>query len=158
FNDYAINNGHGLAVMDFDVRKRAASNYRQVFADSARYPAWPFFLADNKGIVFAASSTGDFTGSGAGIAAIAGFGGGGGLGGAQSDLFVLDVTSQKATLLARAMGFRSEQDAQTNTTYLTSGATELHQNFYPTASPVAAGGYFWVFFDSVRNYGNMGLG
>ena len=24
-------------------------------------------------------------------------------------------------------------------------------------SPVAAGGYFWVFFDAVRHYGNLGL-
>jgi len=24
-------------------------------------------------------------------------------------------------------------------------------------SPVAAGGYFWVFFDSLRHYGNLGL-
>ena len=30
-------------------------------------------------------------------------------------------------------------------------------NYFPTVSPVAAGGYFWVFFDSVRHYGNLGM-
>jgi hypothetical protein len=31
-------------------------------------------------------------------------------------------------------------------------------NFYPTVSPVATGGFFWVFFTSRRNYGNMPWG
>ncbi len=30
-------------------------------------------------------------------------------------------------------------------------------NYFPTVSPVAAGGYFWLFFDSMRNVGNLGL-
>ena len=30
-------------------------------------------------------------------------------------------------------------------------------NYFPTVSPVAAGGYFWLFFDSVRHYGNLGV-
>jgi hypothetical protein len=30
-------------------------------------------------------------------------------------------------------------------------------NTVPTLSPVAAGGYFWVFFDAVRHYGNLGM-
>jgi hypothetical protein len=57
-------------------------------------------------------------------------------------------------MLTRAMGFASDQDAASGNTYLPFGSEELHHNFYPTASPVAAGGYFWVFFDSYRHYGN----
>jgi hypothetical protein len=69
-------------------------------------------------------------------------------------LFILDPATGKATILAQAMGFRTEQDAIAGQTYLPYGAEELHHNFYPTVSPVAAGGYFWVFFDSYRHYGN----
>ena len=55
------------------------------------------------------------------------------------------------------MGFASVADATANKTYLPFGAAELHQHYYPTVSPVAAGGFFWIFFDSVRHYGNQGL-
>ncbi|HTU60546.1 MAG TPA: hypothetical protein VMF89_18975, partial [Polyangiales bacterium] len=44
-----------------------------------------------------------------------------------------------------------------NVTYLPFGDEDLHHTFYPTVSPVGAGGYFWVFFDSVRHYGSTGL-
>jgi hypothetical protein len=57
-------------------------------------------------------------------------------------------------MLANAMGYASDADATTGKTYLPFDAEELHHNFYPTGSPVAAGGYFWVFFDSYRHYGN----
>jgi hypothetical protein len=60
-------------------------------------------------------------------------------------------------MLAKAMGFLSAQDLAANKTYLPFGAEEVHHHYYPTVSPVAAGGYFWVFFDSLRHYGNQGL-
>jgi hypothetical protein len=74
-----------------------------------------------------------------------------------SDLYVLDVLSQQSTLLARAMGFDEPALAERDATYLPFGAVELHHNYFPTVSPVAAGGFFWVFFDSLRHYGNLGL-
>jgi len=52
------------------------------------------------------------------------------------------------------MGMRDPND---NEGYLPFGSSELHQHYYPTVSPVASGGYFWVFFDSIRHYGNMGV-
>jgi hypothetical protein len=55
------------------------------------------------------------------------------------------------------MGFRSPDDAQVEDTYLPFGAEELHHNYFPTVSPVAAGGYFWLFFDAMRHYGNQGM-
>jgi hypothetical protein len=55
------------------------------------------------------------------------------------------------------MGFATPADVASGTTYLPFGAEELHGTYFPTVSPVAAGGYFWVFFDSIRHYGNLGL-
>jgi hypothetical protein len=52
------------------------------------------------------------------------------------------------------MGLATPQDTAG---YLPFGAEELHQHYYPTVSPVASGGYFWVFFDSIRHYGNRGV-
>jgi hypothetical protein len=55
------------------------------------------------------------------------------------------------------MGYDKPEDAASNKTYLPFGAEDLHHAYYPTVSPVGAGGYFWVFFDSVRHYGVLGL-
>jgi hypothetical protein len=55
------------------------------------------------------------------------------------------------------MGYNTPADAAQNVTYMPFGMDDLHHAYYPTVSPVAAGGYFWVFFDSIRNYGNLGL-
>jgi hypothetical protein len=55
------------------------------------------------------------------------------------------------------MGYDTPEDATKNATYLPFGAEDLHHAYYPTVSPVGAGGYFWVFFDSVRHYGGTGL-
>jgi hypothetical protein len=60
-------------------------------------------------------------------------------------------------VLARAMGGSTPQELGAGTTYLPFGAEELHHHYYPTVAPVAAGGYFWVFFDSIRHYGNQGM-
>jgi len=154
FTDYAIDNGLGLALMSFDQTKRVASGYRKIFhSPNANYPGWPFVLPDDKAIVFSLGSMGDFSGGAAGLTP-----GSTAASAPPSDLYVLDVASGQAKLLAKAMGFASDQDAASDKTYLPFGASEeAHHNYYPTASPVAAGGYFWVFFDSFRHYGNLGL-
>jgi hypothetical protein len=59
--------------------------------------------------------------------------------------------------MARAMGYATEADAQSHTTYLPGGNDDIGKVYFPTVSPVAAGGYFWVFFDSIRHYGNNGM-
>jgi hypothetical protein len=158
FTDDAISNGQGLATMSFDKPSRTATNYKKVFqvTSSNTYPGWPFFLPDDYGVVFAIGSSKDYSGNGAGLGLT---GGVTGLAGAPtSDLYVLDLASGTSTLLAQAMGFATVADAASNTTYLPFGASqELHHNYDPTVSPVAAGGYFWIFFDSYRHYGNVGL-
>jgi hypothetical protein len=139
--------------MMFDVTSRTASSYKQVLQvpDGGTYPGWPFFLPGNGGFVFAIGNQADFSGGGLGL------GLSGGISSATSDLYILDLASDRSTILAQAMGFSTVTDAVSNTTYLPYGTADLHHNFYPTVSPVAAGGYFWIFFDSYRNYGNQGL-
>ena len=74
-----------------------------------------------------------------------------------SDVHIVDLASGKPVVLAHAMGFATEADVGADNTYLPFGAEELHHHYYPTVAPVAAGGYFWVFFDSIRHYGNQGM-
>ncbi|HVW29705.1 MAG TPA: hypothetical protein VHC69_30285 [Polyangiaceae bacterium] len=155
FTDYAIDMGRGIAMMAFDGAAKKASAYKKVWeADAGNYAAWPFILPDDKGIVCAVGPNADFSGGGIGLS------GGAALNALApvSDLFLLDVATGTSTLLARAMGFDTPQDAANGTTYLPfPAAEETHHNYYPTVSPVAAGGYFWVFFDSYRHYGNLGV-
>jgi WD40-like Beta Propeller Repeat len=148
FNDFAEGGGRGLAIMDFDLAARTATTRRVAFTDATQYPGWPFFLPDNRALVFARGDNPQFSGAGAGV-----FPGTGFLAPA-SDLYIVDIASSTSTLLAQAMGLSTPQDT---TGYVPFGADDLHKHYYPTVSPVAAGGYFWIFFDSIRNYGNQGV-
>ncbi len=155
FNDYAIGNGHGLATMTFDKTTRNAAGYKKVFqeSDTSLFPGWPFFLPDKNGIVFLLGAANDFSGDGIGLVGSSTSTAGAPAG----DVYILDLASGKNVILANAMGFASAQDAAAGKTYLPFGAEDLHHHYYPTVSPVAAGGYFWIFFDSFRHYGNQGL-
>ncbi|MET0389115.1 MAG: hypothetical protein ABW321_24290 [Polyangiales bacterium] len=176
FNDFALGQAHGLALMTYDVATDTASDYRMLTQEEgALRPGWPFVLPDNGGVLYARTDSADFSGNGAGLGGAIGLPGGGappggglpggglpggglpGLTAPFSELALVDVASGKSTLLAQAMGYATPADAMNETTYLPFGAEELHHNYFPTLSPVAAGGYFWVFFDSVRHYGNLGL-
>jgi hypothetical protein len=160
FNDYAIAKGDGLAFMKYDVKTHTASDYKMLMQDSeASRPGWPFILPDNKAVIFLRTESMNFSGDSVGL------GGGmtGGFGampatttGPVSDLYIADLATSQVTLLARAAGFNTPDDAAKDATYLPFGADEVHRNYYPTVSPVAAGGYFWLFFDSYRHYGNLG--
>jgi hypothetical protein len=149
FNDYAAGNGHGLVLMNFDIATKTASNYDVLYTDAVMQPAWPFILPDDKAIVFARTSSAEFSGEGVGL--------NGGTVGPSSELYVVDIATGTVTMLARAMGYQTPEDAMSGATYLPFGSEELKMNYYPTVSPVAAGGYFWVLFDSMRHYGNQGL-
>ena len=162
FNDYAIDAAHGLAVMNYDVKTHTASDYQMLMKEPAAgkiRPGWPFVLPDNGAVVFVRTDGSDWSGDGAGVMMQAG-----GFGAPQagpapsSDLSILDIGSKTVTLLAKAMGYDTPADAMSERTYLPFGTQELHHNYFPTLSPVAAGGYFWVFFDSVRHYGVLGSG
>ncbi|MDB4977250.1 MAG: Flagellar hook-length control protein FliK [Myxococcaceae bacterium] len=150
FNDYARGNGHTLSLIDYDATSRTAKNQRELFTSMDGYLGWPFLLPDNGGMVFTQTESGAFSGGGSFITAAV-------QRGPKSDLMMVDLETGQATILARAMGFDTAQDAAAGNSYLPFGADEQHQAYYPTVSPVAAGGYFWLFFDSIRHYGNQGL-
>ncbi|MEY4514416.1 MAG: hypothetical protein RLZZ450_6538 [Pseudomonadota bacterium] len=149
FSDLA-KQGNALVAMDFDLKSRKASGARTLHASSAGHLGWPFLLPDNAGVIFAVTESVTFSGEGAHI-------GGTTMAGPKSDLSIADAETGKGVILARAMGFDTVEDAAAEKTYLPFGSEELHQHYYPTVSPVAAGGYFWVFFDSIRHYGNLGI-
>ena len=147
FNDASIGGGSTLAVMDYDVRADRARARRMLVdlgdADPLR-PGWPFFLPDSQAVIFVQTDSPDFSATGPATDKAA------------SDLYIADVESGRVTLLARAMGFETPEDAAANRTYLPFGEDDLHHNYYPTVAPVATGGYFWVFFDSRRHFGSLG--
>jgi hypothetical protein len=155
FNDFAVEQAHGIVLMKYDSKAHAASEPNVLYKEGpgAMRPGWPFVLPDNHGVLFVRTDDGDFTGGGVGVSgdvrpgAPAPF----------SELSVIDVASKTVTVLAKAMGYATPEDAAQNKTYLPFGMEDLHHAYYPTVSPVGAGGYFWVFFDSVRHYGNRGL-
>ncbi|HKP59317.1 MAG TPA: hypothetical protein VJV78_21485 [Polyangiales bacterium] len=164
FNDVAMG-ADALAVMDYDTRANKATNYRVLMKDEeATRPGWPFFLPDSKGVVFVRTISPDFSANGAfiGAGAFAAFAGPFAdlaslpVTGPLSNLFLADVQTGKVTLLAKAMGFNTPEDAAANKSYLPF-PEDVNQSYFPTVAPIAAGGYFWVFFDAIRNYGNLGM-
>ena len=139
FNDADNGAGHTLVVMDFDKGTNTFSNVKQIFKDTNAYPAWPFFTPDSTQVVFIVDSSSNFASTtdppGNTVAS--------------ADLYITDVASAVAHQLGAANGQNSN-----GSTYLPYPGRDEHLNFYPTVSPVATGGYFWVFFTSRRNYGN----
>jgi hypothetical protein len=140
FNDIDTGGGHSIAVMDFDASKNAFANAKTVFHDANRYPGWPFFTPDSKAVVYFVGSAPNFASTSNPPANSV----------AQGNLYLVDLASGVAHALDGANGL-----APNGATYLPYGTRDQSLNFYPTVSPVAAGGYFWVFFTSRRNYGNV---
>ncbi|HEX3772657.1 MAG TPA: hypothetical protein VHV30_17380 [Polyangiaceae bacterium] len=148
FNDFAIESGKGLAIQDFSESARQTSNYRQLYTDPMNYPAWPSFLPDDSAVIFQLGSSPDYSGDGTGLGISSA--------GPPTDLYLVDTKTQAVTILARAMGFATAADVASGTTYLPFGGGETHENYGTSVFPVAAGGYAWVLFDSMRHYGNAG--
>ncbi len=139
FNDTDNGGGHTLVMMSFDAATNTFSGSKQVFKDTGGYPGWPFFTPDSASVIFIDDSSPNFASTtdppGNTVAS--------------ADLYIVDVATGVAHQLGAANG-----DNPNGSTYLPYGTRDQHLNFYPTVSPVAAGGYFWVFFTSRRNYGN----
>ena len=135
FNDHDSGQGHSLSVMDFDAATNTFSNKVEIFRDATLYPGWPFFTPDGQEVVFALGNGDDYatiqdppTG----------------LFVNRSNLVIVDLRHKNARPLDLANGKGLP-------------ARDLDLNYYATVSPVAAGGYFWVFFTSRRTYGNLML-
>jgi hypothetical protein len=133
FNDHDSGQGHSIAVMDFDNATNTFSNRVEVFRDAALFPGWPFFTPDGLEVIFALGNGSDYatiqdppTG----------------LQVNRSNLMIVDLKNKNARPLDLANGKGLP-------------ARDIDLNYYPTVSPVAAGGYFWAFFTSRRTYGNV---
>jgi hypothetical protein len=68
---------------------------------------------------------------------------------AASELYVVPSAGGAAHRLDATSGYTA------GTLYLPGGAADEGLDFYPTISPVASGGYFWLFFTGRRAYGNL---
>lgn len=94
------------------------------------YPAWPFFTPDGKGVVFSLTSDPDFAQAFPGRDAPS-----------KSDLWYVDTETLEVVRLDNANRGLDEIDQQ--------------NNYYPTVLPIAIGGYFWMFWTAVRDYGHL---
>ena len=156
FTDLAIDGGHGLAVMSFDVGACA----RPATTARSTAPATRAFRAGRSSCPTArrsCSRTARPATSPAWVRHRRSARRFGALAPA-SDLYLADLATGTAGRARAGDGLRDASGRRHRATpTLPFGAEELHQHYYPTVSPVAAGGYFWVFFDSVRHYGNLGM-
>jgi hypothetical protein len=139
FNWFDKSSGHTLAVANFDNATNTISNVRELLTDPNLFVGWPWITPDNKEVIYVLGSTADY---------VSGYPGRFGI--AKSDLWIADVATGKARQLARANGYTKAGQA----TYLPRPDRDEHYEFFPTISPIQAGGYFWVFFTSRRTYGN----
>lgn len=143
--------GKELAVMDFDRPSNKFSNLRAVYTDPSLFVGWPQFLPEvqastdelsqpsGRKIIFALGQNPDYVTQDAPA----------GVTPHPSDLYWIDLDSGKVAPLSRAGGFEG------TTNFMPYGDRDAHLDYIPTVSPVAAGGYFWLFFSSRRQYGNQ---
>jgi hypothetical protein len=150
FNDVDNSGGHGLVVQDYDKATNAFSNPVVIYKDMSNYPGWPFFTPDSANVVFA-------MGPGSNFASIppASFSGVGPVQAAASDVASSDLYMVRLASPGTAQALNLANGFRGGSSYLPFPGRDEHLNFYPTGSPVAAGGYFWVFFTSRRQYGNV---
>ncbi|MET0285221.1 MAG: hypothetical protein ABW352_12155 [Polyangiales bacterium] len=146
FTDFSLANGKGLATMRYDASARRFDDYRTLFT-SDRYPGWPSFLPGQRGVVFALGERNDYSGGGYSSPGKP----------PPSDLHAHSLATGSTVMLHRAMGFASANDADAERSELPFPEDELHKSYNPQVAPTQAGGFHWVFFDSVRHYGNRGL-
>jgi hypothetical protein len=137
FNHHEASDGHSLAVMDYNAATNTFSNLVPIYSNPQLYPGWPFFTPDNKGVVFVLGDAADYVSAHPARPIVA-----------RSDLYYVDIATKQAVRLSRAGGYEGSQ------VYLPYPGRDERYEFFPTVSPVAAGGYFWAFFTSRRNYGN----
>ena len=142
FNDHDTGGGHSLVVQDFDASRNAFAGAKSIFKDANAYPGWPFFTPDSKSVVFVLGDSPNYASVYNPPQPQV----------AKGDLYIVDLASGTSTALGAANGVRG------GASYLPYPGRDEHLGFYPTVSPVAAGGYYWVFFTSRRNYGNTLVG
>ena len=150
FNDVDNGGGHSLVVEDFDKSSHTFSNAKTIYKDSSNYPGWPFFTPDSANVIFAMGPSSNY-------ASIppASFSSVGPVQASASDVTTSDLYLVRLASPGTAQALNLANGVKNGSSYLPFGSRDDHLNFYPTGSPVSAGGYFWVFFTSRRQYGNV---
>jgi len=157
FNDYDNGTGHSLMVQDFDAATNTFSNPKSIYKSTTGYPGWPFFTPDSASVVFALNApgtpeTGQTLDPGSNFASLKA---------PPLQAAATDINNGDLYIVSLATGTAVPMDeanwyhGSPATSYMPYPGRDEHYNFYPTVSPVAAGGYFWAFFTSRRQYGNV---
>ncbi len=96
------------------------------------YPGWPFFTPDGSAVIYVLGSEPDFAAAFPGRDNAA-----------KSELWYVDIESGKQVKLSNAGDGPRPEDGQLN--------------YYPTILPVSIGGYYWLFWTSMRDWGHRDL-
>jgi hypothetical protein len=138
FNDWDVDGGKTLAVMDFAgaVTPPVFSNRRAIAHATRNYVAWPSFVPDGKAVLF---HDGDGFDTGQALAHL------------QAEVRLVDLANGNAISPLYALNGRDASGAPA----LPYGDVEEGSlDYEPTVLPLAVGGYYWVVFTSRRCYGN----
>jgi hypothetical protein len=150
YNDISNDGGHALVTQDFDKTTHTFSNTKVIYKDANNYPGWPFFTPDGLSVVFVMGPSSNF-------ASIppASFSSIGPVQASATDVTTSDLYIVSLATPGTAQALDQANGIKNGTSYLPFGARDQHLSFYPTVMPVSAGGYFWVFFTSRRQFGNL---
>jgi hypothetical protein len=150
YNDITNDGGHALVMQDYDNSTHTFSNQKVIYKDASEYPGWPFFTPDGLAVVFVMGPSSDFASIPPASFSDIGPVQASASDVTTSDLYITYLASPGAKIaLDAANGFKN------GNSYLPFPGRDEHLSFYPTVMPVSAGGYFWVFFTSRRQYGNL---
>ncbi len=147
FTHYDLDQGHTIAVMDFDNATNTFSNLRDVATlPATQYVGWAAITPDDNFVFFASgthleySTISDSPGDTTYPANCQD---------PTSDLYIAHIPS-KTSVLANQLNGKTAAGVS----YMPF-PDDVDLNFEPTILPEAVGGYFWVVFTSRRNYGNL---
>ena len=147
FTHYDKDQGHTIAVMNFDNATNTFSNLRDVATlPAATYVGWAAITPDDNFVFFAGgthieySTISDDPGNTAYPANCVD---------PTSNLYLAHIPSM-TNVAANELNGRTPA----GTSYMPF-ADDVDLNYEPTILPEAVGGYFWVVFTSRRNYGNL---
>ena len=146
FTHYDKDQGHSVAVMDFNNATNAFTNLRDVATlPAATYVGWTAITPDDQFVFFAGGTHLEYSTvsdePGAAVPA--------NVSDPTSDLYIAHIPS-----LTEVAANQLNGKTAAGTSYLPF-PDDVDLNFEPTILPEAVGGYFWVVFTSRRNYGNL---
>ena len=136
FNHYDKDQGHTIAVLDFNNTTNAFTGMADIVTDPASFLGWPAFMPDTKSFTYGSVTGADYATWQSN----------------KGDIFFVDLATKTHVGLDAANGVKG------GASIIPYGTADLHLNYEPTALPIAVGGYYWVVFTSRRQFGNTIVG